>query len=312
MSKTKWDNKDLEKLIKLRSEGLTWNEIQEHFSGVTPNGLRKAFYRTMRSEVKQPVLPKILILDIETAPMEVRVWGLFNQNIGLESVLKHTSVLSFCAKWRGSDEVMYFDNRDRKDPRDDSKIIKIVWSLLDEADIVVTHNGEKFDIKKLTSRFSLYQLGDPSSFKNIDTCKLAKAKFGFDSNKLIHLTQLFPLKNKKLDHKKFPGNTLWNGCLAKNIEAWEEMRLYNINDVLSLEELYFDFMAPFDKKAPNFSVYSDNIEFRCNCGSNQFKKHGFVFTKKSKFERIICKVCGKEHRSSKNLFNKDKRESLKV
>jgi len=316
MSKSKWNPQDLEKLYTLRQEGLTWEELTEHFPGKTANALRKAFYNTMRSPTPvAPTLPKILILDIETAPMEARVWGLFNQNISLESVLKHTAIISWAAKWRGSDKVMYFDNRNKKDARDDKELCEGIHSLMQEADVIIWHNGDKFDKGKLYYRFAVHKLPEPGLYKSIDTLKIAKSKFYFDSNKLAHLTKLFCKKHVKLDHRKFPGNELWNQCLAGNLEAWKEMEDYNKVDVLALEELYFDHLAAYDTQSVNFSVYSTDFTFRCNCGSDDIRpiKGKFYVTKsKSKFQIYRCSRCGKLHRDSKNLLIKDKRDSMKV
>ena len=89
------------------------------------------------------------------------------------------------------------------------------------------------------------------------------------------------------------------------------MEEYNKHDVLSLEELYVDHLMKWDDTL-NFASFTEELKFRCNCGCDTFTQKGFVRTKKSKFERFICDNCGKEHRNSKNLFNKEQRAELKV
>ena len=102
-----WTEVEIEKLVTLRLEGSTWNEISEIIGDISPNGARKAFYRYVKDGATSKVAikkAKILILDIETLPMEVYAWSMWNQNFGLEQVIKHTTILSWSAKWMGSPE----------------------------------------------------------------------------------------------------------------------------------------------------------------------------------------------------------------
>lgn len=316
MSKKQWKNEDIEELVSRRLEGQTWTHIAGAMDLGSGNMARKAFYRYTRDDAQprgQKTGPKVLILDIETAPVLAHVWGLFDQSVGLEMIKSDWHVLSWSAKWLGApaNEVMYRDQRDASNVEDDKEMLQVIWELLDECDVVLTQNGISFDIKKLNARFILNGMKPPSSFKHIDTLRIAKFKFGFTSNKLAYMTEALCKKYKKLAHKKFPGFQLWKECLAGNTEAWDEMKEYNCHDVLALEELYVDHLAAWDTTL-NFSAYSDDYVFRCNCGNDEFVEKGFNITKKSKFQKYICTNCGKEHRDSKNLFSKERRAELKV
>jgi hypothetical protein len=316
MSRKNWNEEDIAKLTALKMEGKTWEDIAAEMGLQSANMARKAFYRYNRDGVTpqgQKTGPKILVLDIETAPIEAYVWGMFNQNIGLEQVITNTTVISWSAKWMGApaDTIMYKDQRDAKDIRDDKELLEPLWSLLDEADCVLTQNGVGFDIPKLNYRFAKNKFKPYSKFKDIDTLKIAKKVFGFDSNKLAHMTDLFCTKYKKLSHKKYPGFLLWQACMKGDKAAFKEMEEYNKVDVLSLEELYVDHFLPWDDSL-NFAAWSDEYKFRCNCGNDELVAKGFHITKKSKFQKYICTNCGKEHRGSENLFSKEKRKELKV
>lgn len=314
MIKTKiWTEAEIEKLVKLRAEDKTWDEITPEIENTTANSVRKAYYRYMRGAKphKDNSNPKILIFDIETAPIEAYVWGLFDQNIGLEMVTQHTTILSWSAKWRGSDEVMYRDQRDKKDVRDDKELLQAIWSLLDEADVVITQNGRRFDVKKLNYRFVAHGMKPTSPFKHIDTLLVAKKNFGFDSNKLQHMTSLLCTKYKKQDHGEFAGFKLWAECLKGNQLAFKAMEKYNKYDVLSLEELYFDHLAKWDNTV-NLDIYSNHVRYRCNCGSEEFTKHRkYEYTKKGKFAIWTCDHCGKHHRDTENLFTTAKKKTLR-
>ena len=255
--------------------------------------------------------PKVLIFDIETSPIISYTWGLWEQNVGLNQIVEDWHLLSFAAKWLGEKKVMYFDQRNEKKVNNDSKLLKKIWKLIDEADVLVSQNGIKFDIKKLNARFILNGMQPPSSCKHIDTLKIARKKFGFTSNKLAYLTDKLCKKTKKSDHKKYPGFELWKGCLAGKKAAWQEMEKYNKLDVTSLEELYH-VLIPWDTSI-NFNLYAeDNLTNICTCGSVDFKKNGFAYTAASKFRRFRCLNCGAEVRGRENLFSKEKKASLKT
>lgn len=254
--------------------------------------------------------PKVLVFDIETAPLISYCWGLWDQNISLNQIKHDWHLLSWSAKWLGSKEVMYADQRKSKKVEDDSKLLKQIWNLLDEADIVIAQNGKAFDHKKLNARFVLNDMQPPSTYKIIDTMLIAKKHFAFTSNKLEYMSEKLCTKYTKMKSKKFPGFEMWLGCLAGNLAAWKEMEKYNKHDVLALEELYYK-LIPWDSTI-NFNAYNDSEEIVCKCGSEKFQKYGYTYTNTSKFQRYKCTKCGSETRGRINLFTKEKKNSLRT
>lgn len=240
------------------------------------------------------------------------VWSIWEQNVALNQVHTDWSVLSWSAKWLNepANKMMYADLRKAKNIDDDKKLLQGIWSLLDEADVVVTQNGNSFDIKKLNARFILNGMQPPSSYKRIDTKLLAKKHFNFTSNKLEYMTDKLCTKYKKLKHTKFPGFEMWTECIKGNQAAWREMERYNKYDVLALEELY-KLMIPWDNSL-DFNVFSDSNEVVCKCGSTDFIKRGYFYTNAGKFQRYKCVSCGSETRSKENLLSKDKKLSLRA
>lgn len=298
---------EIEKLITLRNKGETWISLSKKFKGHTPNALRKAYYRNIR----KPQL-KVLVLDIETAPMLGYVWGLWDNNVALNQLKTDWYILSWAAKWLHDDpkNIMYADQSKAENIEDDKEMLKGIWKLLDEADICLHQNGNSFDIKKLNARFIQNGFPPPSSFRNIDTLQIAKSKFGFTSNKLEYMTDKLCTKYKKLKHDNFSGFELWKQCLAGNKDAWKAMKEYNCYDILSLEELYL-ILAPWDKSI-NFDVFHSDLENKCGaCGSTEFSPRGFKYTNTGKFHRLVCDNCGKEITDKVNLLTKEKKKSLK-
>lgn len=256
--------------------------------------------------------PKVLLFDIETAPILAHVWGLWDNNVALNQIVSDWHVLSWSAKWLhdGPDKVMYMDQRNEKNIEDDTKTLQGIWDLLNQADVVITQNGKAFDQKKLNARFILQGFQPPGTFKHIDTKVIASKVFGFTSNKLEYMTDKLNVKYKKLKHTKYPGHEMWKECLNGNKDAWNEMETYNKHDVLALEELY-EKLIPWDNSI-NFNLYTDSTEHVCKCGSTSFIKNGFYYTSSGKYQKHRCKSCGAEHRDKNNLFSKEKKESLKA
>jgi hypothetical protein len=254
---------------------------------------------------------KVLLLDIETSPMLLYGWGLYDQNFGLNQIFKDWHLLSWSAKWLTAPkkDILYMDQRKAKHIEDDSLLLRGMWELLDAADVVVTQNGKSFDTKKLNARFISKGFQPPSSYKQIDTYLLAKKYFGFTSNKLEYMAEHLGLSQKKLKPKKFPGFEMWAECLKGNLEAWEEMEKYNRQDVLALEELYLK-MIPWDNSV-NFNLYNDELVTQCSCGSEEFKRNGYAYTATGQFQRYKCTTCGSEIRDRNNLLSSDKKKSLK-
>lgn len=241
--------------------------------------------------------PKVLLLDIETSPILAYVWDLWDQNVALNQIHKDWNILSWSAKWLGRDEVIYRDQRGARDVHNDSSILKELWKLLDEADVIVTQNGKKFDAKKINARFIIHGFKPPSPYKHIDTLLMARKNFAFTSNKLEYLGSVLAEKHKKHVDRKFNGFTLWSECLKGNIKAWEEMELYNTLDVLVLEEVYRA-LVPWGSPV-NLNMYREVT--KCSCGSEEFEKRGFHLTLTGKFQRYKCKKCGAWSRGIENL-----------
>ena len=249
--------------------------------------------------------PNILIFDIETAPNLADVWGLWNNNVGLNQLRQSGHVMSFVAKWLGEDDITYVEAR----TNNDKKLIKKLHAFIDKADIVIAHNGKKFDMGWFRVRAAIHGLKPPSPVKVIDTLLVSRSQFYLPSNKLEYLLKVFKCTNK-LSHKKYPGHTLWTECLKGNDEAWEEMKEYNIIDVTALEELYLK-MRPWIPNHPNMGVYSDTEELQCSkCSSTKLHKRGFTMTNLGKYQRYQCQGCGGWSKGRKNILDKAIRDKL--
>lgn len=249
----------------------------------------------------------ILIVDLETAPKLAYVWGFWNTNVGLNQTLSSTYIMSYAAKWLGSQTVYYSETR----TEDDKALCKELAVLFDTADMVIAHNGQRFDIPIVRARCVLHGINPWSPIKVIDTLKVAKREFRFDRNSLAYLAEYLGVESKE-EHKNFPGFELWSECIKGNPEAWEEMQKYNIQDVETLEQVYLK-LRSWDTKHPNIGVFMEQDKVICaKCGGDHVQFRGYTYTNVSKFRKFQCQGCGGWGRTRFTEYPKDKRKSLTV
>lgn len=240
--------------------------------------------------------PKVLLLDIETSPSLGYVWAKWETNV--IEFKEEWFVLSFSAKWLGGKQITRglcdYDNYEN-DLHSDVNIIKELWNLFDEADVIIAHNGDQFDIKKIQARFSYYQLPPPTPFKTIDTKKVAKKYFSFNSNSLNDLGVTLGYGKKE----KHDGFETWTGCMAGDKAAWKVMKKYNAKDVVLLEKVYLHFL-PWISNHPNIGAYVGKAVCP-NCGSVHLQSRGWAITSTCKYKRLQCMDCAKWSRDNVNV-----------
>lgn len=231
---------------------------------------------------------KILILDIETSANVVDVWSLWNVNVGLNQIHEVTRMLCLAAKWHGEKKTMFFSEwTDGKEG-----MIQAVWDLLDQADAVVSYNGDRFDIQHLNREFVQAGMGPPSPFKSIDIVKSVKRRFRFPSNKLQYVSVAIGFEGK-LQHS---GHSLWTGVIKGDAKARKTMQRYNVQDVVLLEKVH-DKLLPWLVSYPNVNLYQ--AEEGCpKCGSQKLQKRGTSVTLGRVYQRLHCTSCGAWSRSA--------------
>lgn len=254
--------------------------------------------------------PRILTLDIETAPIEAYVWDIWEQNVGLDQIKTEWSILAYCGKWLGEKELIYADTggRGKKRVRDDAQLLKGLHKLLQEADLVIAQNGKKFDMRKINARLIMAGYKPYSPTRVIDTMREAKKVAAFTSNRLQWLSE-YLTDTPKSAHKRFPGFELWLECLADNPKAWQEMRKYNCRDVVSTEKVYKK-LRPWMANHPNLAVYEHGGPRCVACKSPRLQRRGYAVTQQSRFHRVHCQACGKWGREKQNLIEKTARAAL--
>lgn len=257
------------------------------------------------------------MFDIETLPIIGNFWDTGKQYIGPDNILEDYIILSWSAKSlfsptiigdiltpaeikRRLDTVFQVD----PDPHNaDERIVRRMWKMLDEADVVITQNGVKFDAKKLNTRFLYYRLPPPRPYHHIDTLLAANSAFSASSHRLGYMMEFLGLeRKKKTDYE------LWQRCQIGDVAALQEMYDYGLNDTLILEDYYATIRA-WIPNHPNFAKYANRYvnlaagEVSCPvCRSIITKKeiNGTYTTPiGNEYDSFRCQHCGTVGRRSK-------------
>ena len=248
--------------------------------------------------------PKILTLDIETRPAELIGFDIWNQNFSVPQIIVPVRMLAFGAKWHGDNKVHFYSeyhndisSQNQAPSACHENMVGHAFDLMSEADILVTYNGDRFDIPHLNREFELANLGIPEPYKSVDLFKVAKAKFKFISNKLENITQELGLEGKI----KHEGIELWLKCMRDDPAAWGRMKRYCIRDVRQTGHVYDRFL-PWIDNHPHYSLYVDSDEAVCpRCGSPELQKRGFQTALTRKYQRYQCQGCGGWLRDARNV-----------
>lgn len=263
---------------------------------------KKMFYEL---QPKTRKAPKILVLDIETAPMKGFIFNLWKDNVNLDKLISDWYIICWSAKWLFDSEVKgECLTSDEAKLQDDRRIVLALSKLLNKADIVVTHNGKKFDLLKINARMLVHRLSPVKPYQNIDTLEVAKRQFGFTSNKLDYLAGILGVETKMSTDFQ-----LWADCVDGKQEALDYMFRYNKWDVECLEAVYLR-LRPWIRNHPNLALYYESDEPICpNCGSKHLTPEGFYYTSVNKYQVFRCE-CGATSRMRTSAVDPDQREAI--
>lgn len=220
------------------------------------------------ARIVRPNEANIVTLDIERLPgrFTAEFWDLNDfkgRRIRYDTVTEWPRTL--CVAWRryGTKRVEFA--AEWEDGGHEA-MLRRVWDVLDDADILIGHNVVRFDLRKLNADFALIGLKPPRPFKTVDTLAIARREFGFESNTLASLCERMGVPGK-VDHYD-PECARQAAAGVKSAQA--RLKRYNIGDIEASEALY-DAMRGWIPNHPFIGVHGD--EKRCNqCGSTDLKK----------------------------------------
>lgn len=243
-----------------------------------------------KEETKEGV--KILIIDIETTPILAWTFQTRKTFIHQKQIVRDWTIMCYAAKWVGDNEI-FFGSAENEKGFSDYNLLKEIWTLLDEADVVVAHNLNRFDKKKINARFLFHKILPPSPYKCVDTLECSRRLFGTTYHNLDFLSKFMGYEGK-MEHEGFE---LWSRCMLKDKEAWKTMGEYNQRDVLELEKVYLD-IRTWDSRHPNVSIYNKDNAVKCpKCNSEKLIYEKDTTTNAKVYKLFKCKDCGGYFRS---------------
>ena len=240
---------------------------------------------------------RILLWDIETAPLLAYVWQAKTEYIGAHQFCHDSFMLSWAAKWHGQKKVHgQVLTADEARQQDDGRIVQGLADMIRQADVIVAHNGDRFDVPMLNNRLLLLGLEPLQPVKTVDTLKLAKRTLRLASNKLDYLAQALGVGQKiKTDFD------LWRDCYQGKVRALREMYRYNRMDVDVLESV-FDALRPYAKGLPRLVDAEHEGEEACPyCGSGDLQRRGVDRTNAGTRQRYQCQGCSRWSRGRSGL-----------
>jgi len=175
---------------------------------------------------------KVLIYDIETSYNIGKFWRAgYNLNINPGDIIHERAIICISYKWLGEEQV-YNLTWDKN--QCDKFLLEQFIPILNEADMIVAHNGDRYDLKFIKTRALKHNLKMLINYKQFDTLKVAKAKFMFNSNKLDYISKFLGAEGKISTEMK-----LWDDIILRKCpKALIQMLNYCDEDVRQLEVVY--------------------------------------------------------------------------
>lgn len=312
------DDKIYEAIKKEKSNSKTgeplWESLAKRFGFQSKNAIRNAYNREHGKRGDEIVgrEPVIKVMDLENLPLRgYPGWGLREQHISADMVTDDKCLLG----WAGYNVSTGEIESDILTPKEaiaynSRRLAHSLRNYISDADFVIGFNWQNFDRKLVTTELTLHNL-KPVQYRTVDVYQLLTANYGLTSYSLKFTAKKFGIREKMPNE----GFALWRRCAEGNKEALQEMRTYNEGDVLSTWELYLKIRSYVGNSLPNFNVYGDMSEIRCQCDSTnvlQDGDHPHWYTNSAKYVRYVCNDCGSIFRGRKNLLTKAEVSQLRV
>lgn len=199
---------------------------------VTPSDLTAKVSQAYAKIIEQKNRPKRrLFFDLEVSANIVFSWRIGRDiDLSPDNIIQERAIICACYKWEGEDKVYAL----KWEKGDDKDLLVKFAKIIDTADEVITQNGDAFDIKWLRARCIYHGIPISPKFNSIDTLKMARSGFKFNSNKLDYMGQYLSLGQKiKTEYNLWKDITL-NNCKV----AMTKMIDYCKQDVVLLEQVY--------------------------------------------------------------------------
>ena len=235
-------------------------------------------------------LRRRLFFDIEVSANIALIWQSgFKISVSPDSIIKERAIICICYKWEDSKEVEYltWDNK-----QCDKSMLQKFIKVANSADQLIGHNGDRFDLSWVRTRCLYHEIDMFPTYTTIDTLKISRSKFKFNSNKLDYIAKFLGVGKKiKTEY------SMWKDImLNKDKIAMAKMVKYCKMDVIVLEKVYKALSSHIVPKT-HFGVVFGQDRGSCpECGSNELVRAATLISATGvKKIKLKCKVCYKHH-----------------
>ena len=233
-------------------------------------------------------MSRIFTFDIETSPHQGYAFNVWQQNVLPDRIIKPTQMLTWAWKWLGEpvSKIIY---RDLDSPGFHTEL----YSLMEQSDLIIGYNHDKFDIRHVNREFIEQGMAPPRPRATVDLLKVVKKLFNFPHNRLDYVCEIL-LGEKKLETGGF---SLWPAFMAGDKKARKIMERYNKKDVILTEKLY-KFLRPWITNHPYIGgrdVEFDDafLPYRCPaCQSDETRRERPRYTRCFAIRQVLCTNCG--------------------
>lgn len=253
-------------------------------------GAAKVVAPVFSSSKWTPLERKRLFIDIETCPDIVFSWKTgYKLNITYENILRERDIICICYKWEGkkSIEGLSWDAK-----QNSKRMIKDIVKVLNEADEIIYHNGDRFDLPWIRTMALVHDIPMLPKYTTVDTLKIARSKFYLNSNRLDYLAKLLGIGAKiKTEFDLWKQITLTNDQVAL-----DKMIRYCKGDVSILEKVYDKLKNHIEPKVNYPALYKDDRGGCPECGHDRLVIARSYTTPLGMLKRQYrCIGCGKHH-----------------
>lgn len=241
----------------------------------------------MSKTIEKSTKFKRLFFDLEVSANQVFSWNVgYDIKIDYDNIIKERAIICVCWKWEGEKTVHSL----QWNKGDDKKLIQDFAKVINSADEVVGHNSNKFDLKWFRTRCLYHGITALPQFKSIDTLRIARDKFNFNSNRLDYISKFLGFGGKiKTDFD------LWKDIVLNNDpKAMQDMVTYCKKDVALLEKIYQK-LSGYTTHKTHIGVHNGKEKCSCpHCSSTKLHRRGTeVSAAGLKKVRMQCQNCGK-------------------
>lgn len=235
-----------------------------------------------------PTKRRRLFFDIEVSANIGMFWESgYKKNIDHSNIIKERAIICICYKWEDEKEVhaLHWDSK-----QCDKKLLEKFIKVANESDELCGHNGDRFDLAWIRTRCLFHKIEMFPIYTTIDTLKISRSKFKFNSNKLDYIAQFLGM-GKKIKTEF----SLWKDILLhKDKVALAKMIKYCQNDVILLEKIYKKMSPHIVNKAHYGVIFGQDRGSCVECGSNELhRSKARVLASGIRRIQFRCNTCGK-------------------